>query len=288
MIKIHDKLWYVKTKRDWHSDKELAYMTHFATDASFDKRVNTGTDWAGYAYGERNAEAGIVIDNKPIGGFYIGSSVSRWSTSNKLFRVVDPRGFVVEVPTDNIATLLHHTTVVKGVVDCECVWGREGNNHILLPVNSEPYLITLDQMDTLENKLIPLKDLKKGDWFKMFEDKNEYYYYGKVKITWNVRSHDYSYGGFYGGVRKDIYGEWHQIKDNQWVDIFLYKYDHQQDKDNWYSDTTKKPKITKVIKNELLDISFDKISIWAPQRITNQVKTNYWHQHEIVSVEFKN
>ena len=76
---------------------------------------------------------------------------------------------------------------MNGVVQEACVWGREGNSHILLPVNSEPYLLTLDQMDTLENKLISVKDLKVGDWVKMFDNDKEYYYAGKTRSTWSLR-----------------------------------------------------------------------------------------------------
>jgi len=318
MIKIPQKLWYVKGV---DREDDLAYMSPYEENkdgsplSNIAKMQYTGRSWA--RVGPKNIyqtdengkyvrdEKGNVItigrtetkdgdeaitENIPTSGFYIGSSVSRWHTSNKLFRVKDPRGFTVEVPTDNIATLLHHTTVEKGVVQEQCVWGREGNNHILLPVNSEPYLITLDQMDTLENKLIPLKDLKRGDWFTMFEDEEEYYYFGKVKLTWKVRSKDYehSYTWVPNNGRKMIYGEWYEIKDKVWVDVFLYKYKHQENDDNWYCNTVKSPKITKIIKNEVLDIPLNKLGIYCPQRITNQVQTKYWHDSEIISVEFKN
>lgn len=276
MIKIHNKLWYVCTKRD-RDDESLAYMTHYAEDEAFNKRVSTGASWAGVDYKERNEDCGVVIENTPTKGFYIGDSVSRWSTSNKLFRVTDPRGFMVEVPTGNISTLLHHTTVVNGVVDSECVWGREGNNHILLPINSEPYLITLDQMDTLANKLISIKDIKAGDWVKFFEDKHGYYYLGKVKATWNVRGYNYSYGGWSSRGREQVYGEWVEVVDDKWVDLFLRP---------WYSngelrysvETPSKPKIVEIVKHEPISPEIEQISWYAPDRITNKAKIYERHQ----------
>lgn len=155
MIQIHKQIWYV-LKPD-HSDG-LAYMCQFQTGkdgeplSNVSKMQATGRSWArtnsqnvyklkpdaktSYDY-ERDENNNVIVDhvvhakhgeefisdNTPTTGFYVGSSVSRWSTSNKLFRVKDPRGFTVEIPTDNLATLLHHTTVVKGVVQEACCWG---------------------------------------------------------------------------------------------------------------------------------------------------------------------
>ena len=223
-----------------------------------------------------------------MSGFYVGCSVARWSTSNKLFRVKDPRGFTVEIPTDNLATLLHHTTVVKGVVQESCVWGREGNNHILLPINSEPYLITLDQMDTIANKLIPLKDLSKGDHVKFFEDDNTYYYVGKVKATWNIRGYNYSYSYSYRD-RQTKYGDWVEVKDDKWVDLFLRP---------WYSsgelrysvETPSKPKIVAVVKNEAVSPTLEQIAWYAPDRIRNKSKVYDRYQgadYKLINLEIK-
>lgn len=301
MINIAKQLFVVKGV---DREDDLAYMSPYQTNkdgeplANIAKMQATGRSWA--SVGPQNVyklkpdaktdydwlrdEQGKVIldhviparkgeefihDNTPLTGFYVGSSVSRWSTSNKLFRVKDPRGFTVEIPTDNLATLLHHTTVVNGVVQEECVWGREGNNHILLPINSEPYLITIDQMDTLANKLISIKDIKAGDWVKFFEDEYEYYYLGKVKATWNVRDYNYSYNHRY--ERDQKYGEWVEVIDDKWVDLFL---------NPWYSngelrysvETPSKPKIVEIVKHEPINPTIEQISWYAPNRITNKAQ----------------
>lgn len=313
MIQIHKQLWYVLKPE--HND-ELAYMCQYgeAKDgqplSNVAKMQATGRSWASsrvveykkddkgnierdennryittrdeYVKGEE-----FIADNTPTTGFYVGSSVSRWSTSNKLFRVKDPRNFTVEIPTDNLATLLHHTTVVKGVVQEACVWGREGNNHILLPVNSEPYLITLDQMDTLSNKLISVKDLKVGDWVKFFEDDNEYYYAGKLKGTWSIRR--YNTGSYWDRNRQTTYSEWVDVKDDKWTDVFLSKQTYSGIL-SYYVQTFSKPKIVEVLRNEPLSLTAEDYSWYCPQRVTN--KTNFydrWQRTEskLVSVEFK-
>lgn len=293
MIKIHKQLWYTCKKNPSSGDEGLAYMTHYEENAAFEKRKSTGTGWS-------RTTDGVTIDNSPEKGFYIGSSVSRGSTSNKLFRVKDPRGFVVEVPTDNIATLLHLCAVDKGVVQEECVWGREGNNHILLPVNSEPYTKSLEQMDTLKNKLIPIKEIKIGDVVKLFGEKGEYTYHGKLKITWRLTQTERN---SYYFVRETGLGPIiEEFEDDKWVNIFSSKSnDYRSDsitkgnQVNRYKEMNN-PKIVEIVKNVGGEIpEDDKLwGIWSPSRIDNKAGCRYkgwgynWHINaEVVSFKVK-
>lgn len=54
-----------------------------------------------------------VIKNEPMTGFKISKSVSRASTSNKLIRIEDPRGFELEIAVANLVALLETGTVTK-------------------------------------------------------------------------------------------------------------------------------------------------------------------------------
>ena len=293
MIKIHKQLWYTCKKNPSSGDEGLAYMTHYEENAAFEKRKCTGTGWS-------RTTDGATIENSPEKGFYIGSSVSRWSTSNKLFRVKDPRGFVVEVPTDNIATLLHLCAVDKGVVQEECVWGREGNNHILLPVNSEPYTTSLEQMDTLKNKLISIRELKIGDVVKLFGDEKEYTYHGKLKITWKLaQTERNSHYHFLRTLSEPIIEE---FEDDKWINVFSHKRnDYRSDsitkgsKVSCYKEM-KSPKIVEIVKNVGGEIpEGDKLwGIWSPSRIDNKAESRYkgwgdnWHINaEVVSFKVK-
>ena len=323
MIKISEKIWYIVKPEN---EDALAYMCPYEETkegnptSSVSKMQSTGRSWARIsavtnykkleggasweyekdAEGKRIVESitpakegkEVVAENTPTHGFYIGDSVSRWSTDNKLFRVKDPRGFTVEVPTGNIATLLHHTTVANGVVQEECVWGREGNSHILLPVNSEPYLLTLDQMDTLENKLIPLKQLKVGDWVKFFEDDSEYYYAGKMRGTWSVRGESRPSAYYsYGQNREKTYLQPVETKDDKWTELFLYKYSWSKESDKWGSSSPSKPKIVQVVKNEKMEVTVDTINICCPERVKNKSGLNdgSWHYvtGTLIGIEFK-
>lgn len=295
MIKIYDKLWFIT---DDTRENNLSYMCQYELTESGEvasnikKMQETGRSWAKRSGTD---DSGNIIDNTPTKNIYVGCSVSRWSTSNKLFRVTDPRGFTIEIPTDNLATLLHHTTVIKGVIQEECVWGKEGNNHILLPVNSEPYKLSREQQDTLDNKLIPISDLKVGDWVKFFGGDIEYYFLGRVKITWNVRGYRprYYYNWSSKEQKEDEYSEWYEIQDNKYVNLFMREVKYS-DKVHRYAETPSKPKITKVLRNEVIDVDLKSIGwLYAPERVTNKLEdfidTRYYTRanSEIVSIKQK-
>lgn len=295
MIKIYPKLWYVT---DDTREDNLAYLCPYETTEKGDVAGNvkkmqaTGRSWAGKSDTlNSNLGSGTVIDNLPTKNIYVGCSVSRWSTSNKLFRVTDPRGFTIEIPTDNLATLLHHTTVVKGIIQEECVWGKDGNNHILLPVNSEPYKLSKEQQDTLDNKLISVKDLKVGDWVKFFGGDTEYYFFGRIKITWNVRGHKPKY--LYNYNRIDEYTDWYEIEDKQYTNLFL-RFHKYSDETACYGETPTNPKIVEVLRNEHLNIDLKDVG-WlnSPERVNNQlgeiIDSDYYNRtdSEILSFKYK-
>lgn len=298
MIKIHDRLWFVKNPK---KEGNLAYMCPYEETQSGEispstlKMQNTGRRWA-----ENKTEgSGSIIENVPTSGLYIGNSVSRWSTSNKLFRVVDLRGFTVEIPTDNLATLLHHTTVVRGVVQEECVWGRDGGNHILLPVNSEPYLEAMSLKNTLKNDLIPLKNLKAGDWVRLFGSDTEYYFYGRVKVKWKVRGYrpksrrGVSWSSNSLITYPEEFTEWVEIEDSKYVNLFLVPL-LKNTYGEWCAETPVKPQIVEIIRNEDIKVDVGTINyLHCPERVSNKLDeifdTSFFHlaQSEIISINRK-
>lgn len=293
MIKIYPKLWYIT---DDTREDNLSYLCQYETTESGEVAANvkkmqaTGRGWI---RGDNKDKSGTIIDNNPTKNIYVGCSVSRWSTSNKLFRVTDPRGFTIEIPTDNLATLLHHTTVVKGVVQEECVWGKDGNNHILLPVNSEPYVLSREQQNVLDNKLIPVKDIKVGDWVKFFGGDTEYYFFGRVKLTWNIRGRRsrYHYNWSSREQKDEEHTDWHEIEDSKYINLFL-RFHKYNDDDIFYAETPTNPKIVEVLRNKVIDIDLKDVGwLSAPDRVTNKlvdlIDVNYYRSTESEIVGFK-
>ena len=228
-IMIPEEIWAICKKSAKTTD--LAYMCAVGrtkvgdVNSATTKNQNTGASWAG-----RSIDEGQYFPNVPIKGIYIGDSVERWSTNNKLFRVTDPRGFVVEVPTGNIATLLHHTNVKNGVIEEECLWAREDGAHVLLPINSAPYHAAISKINQVQQAL-KLSDLVPGDRVKMFSGQKvvdqEWEYLGSVKLRW-IRTIEYytdpNYSSFhyrYDNSKAPTSTTVDSQDDDTWVGVFM-------------------------------------------------------------------
>lgn len=203
--KLPQKLWFIQERNgDRPNDNEnlgnanLAYLTYleFGKDGNVNsqtkKRLQSGASWAldylDYYKIDDYLPYGLTFDNEPTVGFYIGDSVSRWTTQNKLFRVLDPRGFTIELSTGNIATLLHYTTVTNGYVQEPCVYCYEAGKHFLLPVNSELYSEVSQEIADYQSAKANVISPKKLVAGQMYENLNgEFgYYLGCFNITWSV------------------------------------------------------------------------------------------------------
>jgi len=194
-MRIHDRIWIVKAL---HKDKDLSYMTYVGPKSALEKRKETGRSWAMPRTQKWDANLKKYVDipftkppefeyeNEPLEGFFIAESVARWSTQNKLFRVRDPRGFVVEVPTGNISTLLKYTTVSKGFIQEKCLWGREGPNHVLIPDGSDYYKDAMKHEKKMRSGKISGNQMNSGDLLQDGHG-NEFVYIGRYKISYRVK-----------------------------------------------------------------------------------------------------
>jgi hypothetical protein len=74
-----------------------------------------------------------VWDNTPIPGFKVLRSVSRYSTSNKLWRIMDPRGLELEISTGCMEQIIDDATIIKGgLIDANCAW-MANKNLVVVP-----------------------------------------------------------------------------------------------------------------------------------------------------------
>ena len=68
-----------------------------------------------------------IWDNTPMSGFTITKSVSRYSTSNKLWRILDPRNIEFEITTACLEDIILKSTIKNGVIQDPCVWVTSKN-----------------------------------------------------------------------------------------------------------------------------------------------------------------
>lgn len=165
-IKVPEKVYIGFQGRRTQDDVPLGFMTPYGEDQAGQKRMATVDGWARGYYGSTNkAFNSVTLDNKPMIGFKIGRAVRRYgrfSGNSSKIRVEDPRGFELEISIENMLMLMNSNIIEDGELVAECVWGRDGNANVLLPLNSEPYAHYL-QTQQKKAAVIGLKNVKVGD-----------------------------------------------------------------------------------------------------------------------------
>ena len=152
-VAVYDSLYIgIREKGGFDTDKNpLSFLTYFDSDnTNFKKRKSTITRWCG-TEGYHD-----FMDNEPLEGFKIVDFETRYSTSNKVFEVTDPRGFKLQISAENLVHLALNTTIEKGTIKDPCVWARRAGDNFLLPTTSKLY-----SRGTQEQ--VSIKDLKVND-----------------------------------------------------------------------------------------------------------------------------
>jgi len=165
---------FVGIQQSIHETPYLGFMTPNGTDSAAEKRKETVRNWA-EGWSGNNTHEYREFENVPMAGFQIVDSVSRWSTSNKWFRVVDPRNFQLEISADNIVKILTNSTVINGEIQGDCIWARDGGTNVLVPVNSPEYT------EAKENTVRATKTVRAaiGDKVRL-KDGTDWFYLGEV------------------------------------------------------------------------------------------------------------
>ena len=152
--KIFDQLYVtIQYRKDANNESGLlGFASPYTKDAAFKKRKETQDKWA-YGGGINviiDAEDGITVEpgprvnpgwdasalfiancyprivkNEPTEGFQLAKSVRRygWSGSgNVVWRITDPRGFDLEISSENFASIINCCDLEKGTIKGKCVW----------------------------------------------------------------------------------------------------------------------------------------------------------------------
>ena len=149
-MKFFDKM-YVGFSRQRYTNAEeprvLGFAVPYGTTAAEKKRIETVDGWRDKTIDVR------VMDNAPTRGFKLIEVVSRYSTSDKLFRVQDPRGLELEISAENLLNIVLSSTIVNGEIIDECVWASDRVMHLVL-TKDEVYLHHLKSSTSVPTKQI--------------------------------------------------------------------------------------------------------------------------------------
>lgn len=101
---------------------------------------------------------------------------------NVALEIQDPRGWVFEITTENLMWILDNSTITKGEISGEFVYGWDSSKRVLIPCSSNTYKDITKYSDIIENnKYISPKDLKVNHLYKA-KDGEVYIYLGRHDV----------------------------------------------------------------------------------------------------------
>lgn len=172
---------------------KLGFATYYENNAACRKRQGTIDSWTC----KDNKNKSEIIDNKPLLGFKLSKKVTHgggWNDLNVFWRIMDPRGFELEISSGNLAKLFQYCTIDHGNIQEECVWGWDkgnGSKVVLLPVNSEIYLESVKSTEVHNAKPLTIKDIQLGDEVEL-KSGVKGIYYGKPNGVYYSNQEDES------------------------------------------------------------------------------------------------
>jgi len=155
------------------------------------EKLRKKVSWNGWR--DKNIDP-LDIENIPISGFVLNKKVggysSGWNHRSTYTRVYDPRGFEFEISVENLLYILEHCDSLKGKgLQGEFVYGYEGKDLVLVPVNDPQYKSFKRRSDNLFNPIkIKTKDLIIGNTYQMKNQENRVYL-GRQTLVNGERSH---------------------------------------------------------------------------------------------------
>jgi len=105
------------------------------------------------------------LNNTPLPGFTLLKSGRRsWSSSETTWSVIDPRGFIVTITSQNLEEILHVTGITEGLIQQRCVWAREDSQTrmTLVPVSADKYDLAVHNTKLLDDK-VDMSEVQIGD-----------------------------------------------------------------------------------------------------------------------------
>lgn len=183
-------------------ENKLGFMCPYEENKAFEKRKHTIDRWLRQSVGGNwieCVESGRriyvpndpkstehVLDNLPLEGFKITDDIKRryWGGGNVVFRVTDPRGFELEISSQNLMMLIEHATLDKGVISGRCIWGRDGAVNVLLHETSEEYASATKAAEKIpRRKPLDEKGLVVGKTYYGSDNERVLLYLGKKKVA---------------------------------------------------------------------------------------------------------
>ena len=155
----------------------LGFLTPNGTDSAAKKRTETVDRWC-----KGSMVSPCIFENKLLSGFKLQRFARRWSTSNVVWRVVDPRGFSFEISSENMLNIMETSTVINGEIIGKCIYGRFKGTNVLLHESSPEYQQAVFSTK-VSKKSVSIKDVKPGMKVILSNGKTMTYYGAYYKLV---------------------------------------------------------------------------------------------------------
>lgn len=109
--KIPEKFYVSRVYRSVEEILGFMVVADNESTKAFQKAKDRADRWT---RSNTNQLTAIYVDNKPRSGYRLVTNVSRYSTSNVVWRIMHPEGFEFEITSDNMCDLLETNTIVEG------------------------------------------------------------------------------------------------------------------------------------------------------------------------------
>ena len=126
------------------------------------------------------------FENVPTSGFVLNKKAGGveeswgWNARKTYCRIYDPRNFEFEITIENLLYILENANSIKGKgLEGEFVYGWDGKDLVLMPVESPDYKVISEYSEIVHNNEdIKAKDLIIGATY-LSKDNEEWIYMGK-------------------------------------------------------------------------------------------------------------
>ena len=151
------------------------------------------------------------FENVPTSGFVLNKKAGGveeswgWNARKTYCRIYDPRNFEFEITIENLLYILENANSIKGKgLEGEFVYGWDGKDLVLMPVESPDYKVISEYSEIVHNNEdIKAKDLIIGATY-LSKDNEEWIYMGKFNAydrwdSWSCKGKHfwfYKNGGF--------------------------------------------------------------------------------------------
>lgn len=166
-MKIYSQL-YVGLRDQGEDNPKLAVVTPFENAAAFEKRKNIVDNWARvtlYDYLKKQFFPAILdtktVENTLREGFTITDDIKRvcWGGGNVVWRVLDPYGYELEIPSANLMAIIQVSGINEGgKIPGKCCWGSDGATNILLHEKSDAYVNAIKGTEAIKKEEQLLKE----------------------------------------------------------------------------------------------------------------------------------